>query len=242
MLIVLNYLYKIKSNIIILLIFSTMIFSIKTNETIASYYPSVSAQVGTLGIGINIAQPVSKYFNFRFNLNGFNANYSNKIKSINYNANMHWFNYGLLLDYHPFSNGFYLTGGEYYNGNNIKLKSKLEANKDITIGGQTFNSNDLGSNGLNGKISFNKFKPYLGLGYASNTTTAKGFTFIGEFGVLFTGAIKLNYNVDCNLKNDSYEVCNQLKSATDKEKSNIDKDLQKIKVYPVLYLGIGYKF
>lgn len=210
----------------------------------ASLYPSLGVQAGSMGVGVNLSQPINRYFNLRFNVNGFYYNYENKIREIKYKANFNWLNFGLLADYHPFSNGFYLTGGAYYNDNAITLKSDIE-NQTIQIGDIIFDTSYLGKNGLSGKLQFNKVNPYVGIGYASNNMSARGFTLVGEVGVLFTGTPKLTYNVECNNNIagiDITAICNQLKEATATEKDKIYNKFKNITVYPVIYLGFAYKF
>ena len=84
----------------------------------------VGVNVGTLGAGIEYSTSINEMFVLRTGVNGFNYSDSLTESGIKYDADLELKTASLILDYHPFSNGFRLSGGAMYNGNQLKMTGK----------------------------------------------------------------------------------------------------------------------
>lgn len=147
-------------------------------------------QVGGLGATIGVGSIINENFRFRAGIAAGAPRKSDR--------NMGGNNYDLrlkpgasmegLVDWYPYAgNGFRVTSGLLYMSN---LKENIKANPDAagsyTINNQRYSATDVGT--LSGKTSFNKFAPYLGVGWESLAPSRKGWRFVGDAGVmLLTG-------------------------------------------------------
>lgn len=195
---------------------------------------NVGLTVGTLGAGINVATPINDSFQLRLNVNGAKYSKTATEEDVDYDADLKFANAGLLVDYFPFESvGFHLTGGAYYNANKIEARANPSGAGTIEINDFEYNKDDLA---LNGKLDFDKFAPYAGIGWG-NDSRSEGFGFSLDLGVLVGST---NVALTPDIKNDLLRA--QIEADVAAEQKKLDDDLDKLKVYPVVMLGITYTF
>ncbi len=198
----------------------------------------ISLKAGTLGAGLEYSTDINSHFGLRAGINAYDANKSFTKSDLTYDASVDLRTYSLIADYFPFENGFKLSGGAMYNGN----KASVIANSNgatYTLGDTTYTSAEVGS--VKGNIDFNKIAPYLGLGYDSAKTKKSGFSFSAEAGALFQGSPKASLEAEYgSTVSDAQKVLinDNLKA----EEAQLNSDLRSFKIYPVVSIGIGYKF
>lgn len=198
---------------------------------------NVGLKVGTLGAGIEVSTPLKEQYAVRFNINGASYSRTETEEQIEYDADLKFANAGILLDYFPFEQrGFRLTAGVYYNGNTVDGTAQPEAGT-YTINGFTYEASDIAS--LDASLDFDRFAPYLGLGWGTQERT-KGFNFSLDVGILFSKP-SLTYSVTCGDTTDA-AMCEQIKADVALEKASVDDDLDDINFYPVVMLGVAYNF
>lgn len=196
----------------------------------------VTAKGGTTGVGGDVTVPlVSNFLNLRAGYNFGELRPSTTEGDIKYKADLHFESVPILLDIHPFHGGFRITGGVFYNKNEIDLSATVGEGTDI--GGVTLGAGQTAS--LNANVSWSKeFAPYLGIGWgnaADNNTLdlpiAVGFSLdIGAFyqdspDVVLTESTGLVSAADLAI-----------------EQAQIEDDLSDLKIYPVITLGIHIRF
>lgn len=180
----------------------------------------VGAKVGTLGLGAELGITLSDRFTTRLALNKYKFSADQTIDGIDYNADLDLKSTALFLDWSPFSNGsLHLTVG--YVNNDSQLKGTAVA-KNYPIGGGSYTTTvdatvDLGSG------------PYLGIGYGNVSNAGIGFTF--ELGILKSGAPKVHLTAPGA---PAGEVA--------VEEKNMQDELNKYDVYPVVSAGISIGF
>src|SRR6056297_1721923 len=72
---------------------------------------SVGLKVSTLGAGVEVERSFSEKFGGRVGLNYFSYSYDGTEEDIDYDFDLELLSGALLLDWHPFSGSFRLTGG-----------------------------------------------------------------------------------------------------------------------------------
>lgn len=193
---------------------------------------SVGAHGGTLGAGGELGMPLSDHFNARLGFNAFNYSYRGTYDQINYDSKLRLHSATLLLDWHPFAGIFRLTAGAVSNRNRVGLSSTPSG--PVTIGSTTYTPSQVGT--ITGTVSFKPTVPYLGIGWGKAPSSG-GFGVDLDVGVLFQGSPKVSLSSNGSLANDpSYQA--QLRQ----EEQKAQNDMKNFKYYPVISLGLEYRF
>ncbi|GAB3764927.1 hypothetical protein [Spirosoma pomorum] len=186
---------------------------------------------GTAGGGAAVGYSINRQLAVRLGMNLFN--YKGNLKSgkdsdeiqIGFDYAVKLKSADLLLDYYPFKRaGFRLTGGAYYNLNQISFFGK--PTKDVKINDVVFTINEVGT--LDGKANFNKLAPYIGLGWG-NPYTRHRLKFMLDIGFFYQQSPIITFKTTGLLEpsSDQGEV--------------IQNNLKPLKYYPVVNLGLSYK-
>lgn len=199
----------------------------------------VAGSVGTTGIGFHATMPINDHFSARLGLGYLGYNTRGSTNDMNYDLDLKASTYDALLDWYPKKDSaFRVTTGLSYNGNKISARARPSANGTYTIGGNAYSADSVGS--VTGKVDFNKVAPYLGIGWGKSSGQEKGWSFSTDLGVLFQGSPKTTLtNSGCTA---STTVCNQFANDVARENAALRDEVSKFKVYPVLRIGISYKF
>jgi hypothetical protein len=192
----------------------------------------VAPKLSTLGPGIEASTGLSERLHFRLGVQGVRFSKTANSQSVKWQASLKLFSVSGVLDYHPFSNGFYCAAGLMHNGNRLNLSLTPQAN--TTINGHSYTPAQLGT--AQARISFAKLAPYLGLGYDAAFGKQTGFSMQMDFGVLAQGSAKVSTSATGLLANNA--------TLLDDLKANTQRVVNKtwIRFYPVVALGLKYTF
>ncbi|MEE9492053.1 MAG: hypothetical protein V3W04_01560 [Gammaproteobacteria bacterium] len=195
---------------------------------------SVGIKAGTLGLGVELSMPLGmNNLNGRLGFNYYSDEESDTLDGVDYDADVELKTFSAMLDWHPMANGFRLTGGLFYNGNEGSIESTSVGSVDI--GGTTF---ILGPNDkLSGDVDFNTLAPYLGIGYGQAFGHAGRLSFSVDLGVLFQGSPNVSLNAEGPLSG-----LPGIQAAVDQEEKNIQDDVDNFEYYPVVSLGVSYRY
>jgi hypothetical protein len=195
---------------------------------------SVGMGVSTLGIGANVAYKFNESFKVRGVVNYFRLSRKFSDDETAIDAKLRFLTVGALGDWHMMQNGFRVTGGLVYNGNRLNITGKLTRN--LTINGRTYTPAEIGE--AKGTLDFRKIAPYLGIGYDSGHEKKAGFSFTADAGVLFQG--KIRGKVD-SISGLAVNKAQAISDAKDDIVNTANKS-RWLKTYPVISLGLSYKF
>ncbi|AFY91517.1 hypothetical protein [Chamaesiphon minutus] len=196
----------------------------------------VTARVGTLGAGVEVAKSLTPQFNGRLGLNFGNVGFNRNDSGINYDSQLNFSSVQLFGDYYPFaSSSFRVTGGLVAQNNRFSVTGKPGGNGTYTIDGIQYPASAVGT--LSGEYKYgNSIAPYLGIGIGKSTN--EGFGFNADLGVMFTGAPKVSLNASNPAFNNNPITRGQL----DNQVRQTENDLRGFNVYPVLSVGLSYGF
>lgn len=199
----------------------------------------VAGEVGTTGVGAHASMPLRPDLNLRVGLGYLDYSYKGSTHDLDYSLNLTTNTYDALLDWYPSKDSsFRLSAGLAYNGNKIDVQARPNAAGNYTIGSNTYAADSVGK--VSGNVSFNKVAPYLGIGWGRPSKKEKGWSFATDFGVLLQGSPKTSLSSSgCSAP---AAVCNQLASDVARENSALRDEVSRFKVYPVLRIGLSYKF
>ncbi len=190
---------------------------------------ALGVKAGTLGAGFEGTFGISERFNVRAGINNYSRKFEDTESDIRYDATLDLKNAGVFLDWHPFAGTFRLSAGLINNRNGIHLSATPTANQQI--GSTTYTPAQIGT--LTGDVTFKKNAPYLGIGWGNAVNKGSPFGFNFELGVAKQGSPKVKLT-------SSNSTVSQ--SDLDSEARSAETDLGDFKSYPVISLGLSYRF
>jgi hypothetical protein len=193
---------------------------------------ALGLNLGTLGIGIEANAYLSEYFNFRAGINLFDFTYKDTIEDIDFDMDVTFLTAGLLLDLLPFDGNFRITGGVLFNNSDLTLDGSPRVPTEI--GDNEYTPEQIGT--ITGEVTFDDFAPYIGIGYGNPVRPDTSIGFSVDFGVMFQ-AYDLFIESDGTAANDP-----AFQSDLRILENDIDDELSKINIYPVLTFGLSYHF
>jgi hypothetical protein len=195
---------------------------------------AIGAKGGTLGIGGEVTVGIIPGVNFRTGYNAFNYDGNTTKSDIGYDYKLKLGTLPVLVDWHPLPlSGFRLTTGLVINNNKIDATARPRGN--YFIGDQSYSATEIGT--LTGKIEFNKVAPYAGIGWGNAVGKHLPITLTCDVGVLFQGTPKVSLAA-----NGTSASLPAFQTELAKEVNTIKNSTDSIKYYPVISLGLAYKF
>ena len=160
--------------------------------------------------------------------------YSHSItpSNITYDGDLRLMSFGAVGDFYLFDSGLRLTGGAYLDRNRIDIKGT--PNGTVTIGNTAYTAAQVGT--LTGRVSYRDIAPYAGVGYAGNRG-GKGFAFTADAGVMFAGGPRVALAASGPVATAPGFAAN-----LENERQKIASDLDWTRFYPVVKVGLLYRF
>jgi len=195
---------------------------------------AIGLRFGTPGIGLEASKLLLPHLGARVGANYFKLTRTQSKSDISYDASLKLQGVTALIDLFPAKRGsFHLSGGLMTNPLKVTGTGKPSAGGTFTINSNTYTSAEVGT--LIAVAKYPSASPYLGLGIGTPARghSALGFTF--DLGAAI-GKPKVTLTATGAASNPSLAA--DLKAQQDKTQ----KDVQKLKVFPVLQLGMAYRF
>ncbi len=206
--------------------------AIATMATSAAHAQEIYVQGGTLGAGIGAAYSFNSWSGVHAEVEGFGLSHSFTVDDNKYDGHLSLKQGGLYLDLFPFSSsGFRVTGGALFNGDKLTGHAVPDADGNYKIG------NDLVpavGPAPSATVRLPSVMPYLGVGYG-HKPVSKGFGFMCDLGVAY-GRPHVSYSVPA--------IYSQLTTQAniDQEQQNITDHVERYRWYPVVQVGVTYRF
>jgi hypothetical protein len=189
---------------------------------------------GTLGYGPELNFTLNPYLVLRLDYNYYNDySYTTTKDDIKYDAHLHLNDYGAALDWHPFAGMFLVSLGVFKDNNYIDVIAVPQ--QSYTINGQTFLASEVGT--LSGHITFNSWAPYLGLGLNTLGSEDRGVGFELGLGVFYQGSPSTALQAHGPITQ-----IPDLQVAVLAEQRHLDDQWNSYKYYPVVSLGLVFRF
>lgn len=197
----------------------------------------ITPKVGTQGVGVDLGYELTPHFKTRLNANGMWFAFEGEYSDIDYQVNAQLLTLGLLLDIHPFSGGWEegirLTVGVYYNGNRADFNGDVSAGGTYEIGGTNYPGNVVGD--IDGNVTWNPFAPYAGIGYGTTADKDQDWFFSFDVGVMYMGPCTVDLNVE--------DPNNVIPGGDiEREENKVEDDINEYQWYPVISVGVTYRF
>lgn len=186
--------------------------------------------VGTTGLKLGYSHTLSNNFGARAEYNTLDYDRDFNTSDADYEGNIKFNSAGLYLDYFPFSNGFRVSAGALIGNNKISANGKPK-NGTYTINGQQYNA---AGESVSATAKFPDVQPYVGIGYGY-APKRTGLGFYADLGVAY-GKPKTTLTVSQGLRAQAGQA------NIDAERNKLQDEVDKLKTYPVLNVGVSYAF
>lgn len=192
----------------------------------------VGAQASTLGFGLEAGYRAHPNIGLRLGGNLFTFSTGREISGIDYDLDIKLRSFGAVVDVYPVaSSGFRLTGGARINYNKADLTGRLPAPR--SFGGVLVTPAQAGE--LTGKAEFNRFSPYVGVGY-SGTAFSPNFSLGLDLGVLFQGSPRVSLSAP-NAPN-----IPGVAAALENQRREVEDAIRPARFWPVVSITAAYRF
>lgn len=194
---------------------------------------AISGKAGTLGLGGELTTAITSNVNARVGLNTLDFDYDYDFDDVDYDVGLDFSSFSALVDWYLFDSSFRISGGLISMDHTLDLDAKPSENVDIGDG--TYTPAEIGT--LSGDVEIDGVAPYIGIGWGNPMAPNKKWGFYCDFGVAFTDSPDVSLTSNGTLASDPTFQANLAK-----EKQEIEDDMEPFKFYPVLSLGIYFRF
>jgi len=194
---------------------------------------AVAAKASTLGGGVELLARVNSNLTLRVGGNAYSHTYTTSQDDIKYDVDLDLSSVSAILDWHPFNGGFRVSAGILSNDNSIDVDAQSSAT--YSIGNTTYSGSDVGT--LTGSVGFENVAPYVGVGWGNAFGEGKRVGVVFDVGVIFQGTPNVNLTADGTLS-DNAAFLEDLAL----EEEELKDELNEFKYYPVISLGMTYRF
>jgi len=191
----------------------------------------IGLKAGTLGLGLEASWQPLPYLDVRLGANSYDYDESGSQAGVPYNATLALDNYYATGNLHFPLSPMRVTAGLYSNGNELQMQN--DAGADLDIGGMTYPGAGIGT--LTGVTSFGSSSPYLGIGFDFTLLDKLGLNF--DLGVLWQGEPDVTLQADGVLALDPGFLAD-----LEAERVELEDEMSDYKAWPVVSLGLVYKF
>lgn len=212
----------------------------------------VGVKVTSLGPGAEVAVRVNHRSNVRAGFNMITYDRSFDKDGVSYAGQLQFKTFEAHYDFFPSAGNFHVSPGLLvYLGDPITATATVPVNQSFSLGGTTYYSDPGNPSHGSGRINFNQVAPVVTVGWGNLVSRKEGkhFSVPFEVGVAFQGAPKATLNLAGNVCVTAPGV-DCVNAATDPtvqnnvvaEQNKVNNDMSFFKVYPIISIGIGYKF
>ncbi|HET9226594.1 MAG TPA: hypothetical protein VFR31_07990 [Thermoanaerobaculia bacterium] len=202
----------------------------------------IAGTAGTLGLGAELTIGGTSQLEGRFGIHGWEYTERREASDIEYDGEASLLTFTGFLDWHPGGGGFRLTGGIVYNGTEVTGSSLPPRSGFYDIGGVNVPVGLVGT--LDAKVEFEPIVPYAGLGWGRAPGSGSGLGFTLDLGVMFQGEgeVTLTPVIPAGSPLNDPLARQALQILLDREEEDLQDDIGDYDLYPVVSLGISYRF
>lgn len=206
-----------------------------------------SVSGGTNGIGLDLSYRVNDNLRVRGGYHFYDLSIDTEAEDNNgtqgdelkYNSELQLSNLGLLADWYPWGGVFRVSGGAVVNQNDFRVKATCDNPAGCEVGDSNFSRTEIGT--VTVDIDIEEFGPYLGIGWDKTLDATKRWLFSFDVGAFYQGSptVEMTSNGSCATSPITGPVC---RAALEDEERELEDELDEFKFYPVISIGIGYRF
>jgi len=211
----------------------------------------IGVKASLLGGGVEGAVRVTQRTNIRAGFNMFSYSRGFNKDGIAYNGQLSFKTVEAHYDIFPFAGSFHVSPGVLvYAGTPITATGSVPGGQSFSLGGTQYYSDTAAPVTGSGTIKFNRAAPMATFGWGNliSRKETKHFSVPVELGVAFQGSPKAVLNLAGNVCDQSGTICRSIASDptvqanVQSEQNKVNNSMSFFKVYPIISVGLGYKF
>jgi hypothetical protein len=188
----------------------------------------IYSHIGTEGIGIGYGQEVGRAgVRAEVNLGSYSKTVSHD--DIDYDAKLKLSGAGVYGDWFVFDDGFRLTGGLTYNDKGLSGTGR-SSSSTVNLNGTDYS---IVGEELHARVRYPKFMPYVGIGWGHHASR-KGWGMSADLGIMYG-------KPDATLSA-TPGLANAAASDIEAERQSLQRDVDSAKFFPVVKVGLTYRF
>ena len=213
---------------------------------------TIGLRASTLGAGVELEYPINHFIRGRLLYNRLDVDFEQKLSGIEYDVDLDLQSYGLILDLHPFAGSLRLSAGAMMNDNSIAASAMTTGDRTVNIGGRDY------AGSLSVDAVFDDFSPYAGIGWGGGKR--RGWRYHFDIGALYqrnpelkfsgmagTAGTRCSFTVSASGMAAVSTSCpsplrGTLQENLETEFNELKDDARGFKWYPVISLGLEYRF
>ena len=194
---------------------------------------AIGGSIGTTGAAVEAQIQVLPGLQLRGGYNYFQYEADDTYDGVDYTGDLDLNSIGAFVDFHPFGNGFLITGGAFLGEKTLDLLARPANN--VQIGNQTYTPAQVGTLGMAADLE--DTAPFVGIGW-DTTFENPGIAFKFIAGAMFTGSPQVNLTATGGtLVNDP-----AFQAQLVQEEQNLQDEINDYEVYPVVQAGLTLSF
>jgi hypothetical protein len=195
---------------------------------------STGLKVGTLGAGVEVGSKFNDSIGARVGFNHYSYDKMAQKEDIDYDLDIQLQTVSAIIDWHPFNGSFRFSLGAFYNNNEIEADAVPYSS--YRIGDVTYSASEITS--LKANVDFaDDIAPYVGIGWDTSFTKEGGLGFLCELGVLYQGKPDVRLSATGPVAESA-----AFQEELSKERNQLQESMDNFEYYPVLALGITYRY
>ena len=211
----------------------------------------IGVKISSLGAGAEAAVRITERINARGGFNMIKYSRGFDKDGVAYEGELNFRTFEGHLDFFPWAKSFHISPGVLiYAADPITATASVPGNQSFSLGDVTYYSDPSNPLSGKGKITFYRAAPTITVGWGNLVSRKEGkhFSVPFEVGVAFQGSPKANLALGGSVCDQGGVNCRPV--ATDptiqsniiSEQNKINNSMTFFKAYPIISVGIGYKF
>jgi len=200
---------------------------------------ALGANVGTTGLGIEAQIKLNPKLTLRGGFDSLQFDEEVEGDDILYDGEIDFSTGGAFLDFHPTGGAFFVSAGAYFGDRQINVSGTPADGTTVEIGDDTFTAAQVGT--LAGNMDFGGTAPFVGLGWNNTFTTDNRWGFKFLVGAAFGDDPEATL---ARVGGAPLSPADQtrLNAELQAEEMEIEEETDGFTVYPVVQLGLSFKF
>jgi hypothetical protein len=194
---------------------------------------AAGAHIGTTGVGAELYFNVNPVITLRAGGDYGKIDRELESNDITYDGSAEWRTVDIGIDLHPMSNPFFVSAALFVGDRTVEVDAVSARN--VVLSGVAFSPAQIGT--ITGEANLSDTTPFVGIGWDNTFYSSGQWGFRALAGAAFSDDPSVSLRASGPFANDP-----RVQAYLREEERQIREDADSFKTYPVLSLGVNYRF